>query len=110
MTSLPVQHYDEFKAQLDVTIRELRTTLQETLDGVYAEDGPMLQYINIQTMAAKIAILETQLATWGSAYSQIYDNNNDLVAQRDEIMAQFNLLKSILREAEKKPKKRKGKK
>lgn len=110
MTSIPVPHYDEFKAGIQQTISEIRTSLQETLDGIYAEDGPMLQYINIQTMSAKLALLETQLSTMGGAYSQLYDNNNELLMQRDEITAQFNLLKSILREDEKKPKKRKGKK
>lgn len=101
MTDLPVP-YEEFKAGIDTTIGKLRTKLKDLMDGVQQGQHPMMQAINMHLIGVEIDLLKKQINTLGSAYSQLRETNAELVTQRDEITAQFNLIKAVLRENDEK--------
>lgn len=102
MTTLSTPPYEEFKAGIDATISKLRSKLQAVLDGAQNGERPMIQAINIHLLGVEIDLLRKQINTLGSTYSQLRETNAELMMQRDAITAQFNLIKSVLREFDEK--------
>ena len=98
MTTLPTPPYDEFKAGIDATISKLHTKLKAVQDG----ERPMIQAINLYLIGVEIDMLKKQINALGSTYSQLRETNAELMMQRDEITAQFNLIKSVLRQHDEK--------
>lgn len=72
------------------------------MDGVQQGQRPMMQAINMHLIGVEIDLLKKQINTLGSAYTQLRETNAELVAQRDEITAQFNLIKAVLRQNDEK--------
>lgn len=90
------QPYEVLKAALDEARADFLEKLHNIMRNVNHQDGPLLLLMDIETLFASYAVLESPTEAFTREYAHMAEINDQITAQRDEINRKFESFKRTL--------------